>query len=90
MLWQKSFLNYESTYDLSDVQASMNDRKTAARPFDTIHDVLPSLSLVQSLRNGRNAPIWRHRVPTHMILSGTDGLNEFRTARVTRTPSLFQ
>ena len=27
----------------------MYDRKTAARPFDTIHDILRSLSLVQSI-----------------------------------------
>ena len=31
-------------------------RKTAARPFDTIHDILRSLSLVQSLLKGRNSP----------------------------------
>ena len=27
-----------------------------ARPFDTIHDILPCLSLTQSLLKGRNAP----------------------------------
>ena len=53
----------------------MYDRKNAARPFDTIHDILRSLSLVNSLLKGRNAPIWRKRVPTHMRLSVTDGLN---------------
>ena len=37
----------------------MYDRKTAARPFDTIHDNLRSLSLVQFLLQGRNSPIWR-------------------------------
>ena len=51
------FLNFESTCDLTDVQASMYERKTAARPFDTIHDILRSLSLVQSLLKGRNMPI---------------------------------
>ena len=53
------FLNCESTCDLADVPASIYDRKTAARPFDTIHDILRCLSLAQSLLKGRNAPIWR-------------------------------
>ena len=35
------------------------DRKTAARPFDTIHDILRSLSLAQALLKRRNSPIWR-------------------------------
>ena len=70
------FLNCESTCDLADVPASIYDRKTAARPFDTIHDILRCLSLAQSLLKGRNAPIWRKRAPTHMTLSGTDGLTE--------------
>ena len=33
---------------------------------------------MQSLLKGRNAQIWRMRAPTHMRLSGTDGL--IRTA----------
>ena len=37
----------------------MYDRKTAAWPFDTIHDILRSFSLAQSLLKGRNSPIWR-------------------------------
>ena len=32
----------------------MYDRKTAARPFDTFHDILRSLSLVKSLLKGSN------------------------------------
>ena len=36
---------------------SLYDWKTAARPFDTIHDILRSLTLAQSLLKGRNAPI---------------------------------
>ena len=58
-------------------RCSMYDRKNAARPFDTIHDILRCLSLVQSLPKGRNALIWRQRMPTHMILSGTDRLRHF-------------
>ena len=69
------FPNYESTFGLTDVPASIYDRKTAARPFDTIHDILRSLSLVQSLLKDRNSPNWRHRAPTHMNLSGTEGLS---------------
>ena len=33
-----------------------------------------SLSLAQSLLKGANAPIWRQWEPTHMRLSGTEGL----------------
>ena len=55
-------------YDLTDVP-SLYDRKTAARPFDTIHDNLRYLSLVQSLLKGRNASLWCLREPTHMRLS---------------------
>ena len=58
-------------------RCSMYDRKNAARPFDTIHDILRSLSLVQSLPKGWNALIWRQPMPTHMILSGTDRLRHF-------------
>ena len=34
------FLNCESTCDLTDVAASMYDRKTVTQPFDTFNDVL--------------------------------------------------
>ena len=36
----QTFLNSESSCDLTDAPASMYDRKTAAGPFDTIHDIL--------------------------------------------------
>ena len=45
--------------DFSQASASMYDIKTAAQPFDTIHDILRSLSLLQSLLKGRNSPNWR-------------------------------
>ena len=61
----------ESTCDLTDFQASIYDRKIDARPFDTIHDILRCLSLVQFLLEDRNAPIWRKREPTHIRLSGS-------------------
>ena len=67
------FLNCESTCDSKDVQASIYDRKTADRPFDTIHDILRCLSLVKSLLKIRNAPSWRKREPAYMRLSGTEG-----------------
>ena len=55
----QTFLNRESTCDSKDVAASMYDRKTAARTFDTTHGILRSLSLAQTLFKGWNAPIWR-------------------------------
>ena len=53
---------------------SIYDIKMNAQPFDTIHDILRWLSLVQPLQEDRNAPIWRKREPTHMRLSRTDRL----------------
>ena len=46
---------------LTDVSASNYNRKTDARPFDTIHDILRCLSLVQSLIKCRNASIYRNQ-----------------------------
>ena len=60
------FLNCGRTCDLTDDTASIYDRKTAARHFDTIHDILRALSLAQSLLKGRNAPVSR---------SGNRGVN---------------
>ena len=71
------FLNCESKFDLTDVPSSIHDRKVDARRFDTIHVILRCLGLAQALLKGRNAPNWRKRAPTHMTLSGTDGLNHF-------------
>ena len=48
-----------------------------ARPFDTIHDILECLSLIQSLLEGQNASIWRKREPTHMSRSRTDRLSRY-------------
>ena len=48
------FLNGESTCNLTDVPASIYDKKT--RRLDTILDILLSLSFAQALFNGRNAP----------------------------------
>ena len=78
------FLNCERTYGLTEVPASIYDRKPDARCFDTIHNILRCLSPAQSLLKGRNAPIWRQREPTHMRLPGTDGLNNFQPYRVHR------
>ena len=64
------FLNCESTFDLTDVPALIYDRLKGARPFDTIHEILRCLSLVQTPPRGRNAPIW----DCHVRLSGTDRL----------------
>ena len=61
----------EIKLNITDVPASIYDRKTAARPFDTIHDILQSLSLVQSLLSGRNASNFK----AHMGLPGIDGLS---------------
>ena len=40
-------LNFDSTFDLTDVPASIYDLKTATRHFDTIHDIPRSLSPAQ-------------------------------------------
>ena len=52
-------LNCERTYGLTEVPASIYDRKTDARRFDTIHDILRCRSPAESLVQGRNAPVWR-------------------------------
>ena len=51
------FFICESTWNLTDGSPSIYDGKTAARPVDTIHDILRSLSPVQSLLEGRNADL---------------------------------
>ena len=56
---QLIFLNCKRMCDLTDVLASIYDRKMDARPFDTIHDILRCLSFVQSLFKDENTPIWR-------------------------------
>ena len=53
------FYNSESTCESTDVPTSINDRKSAVRPFDTINEILRSFSLVQSLLKGQNALILR-------------------------------
>ena len=45
-----------------------------ARAFDTIRDILRSLSLARCLLRGRYAPICRQWAQTHIKLSRTDGL----------------
>ena len=50
-----TFLLCESTCDLTDVPPLMYDRKTAARHFDNMRDILRSLSLPQYLLQGQNA-----------------------------------
>ena len=50
-------------------------RTPTVRHFETIQDILQSLSLVESLLKGRNAPIWLQRDPTHKRLSVTEGLS---------------
>ena len=49
----------EFTFHLTDVPASIYDRKMDARPFHTAHNILGCLSFVQSLFKDRNTPIWR-------------------------------
>ena len=71
------FLKCKSTSDLTDIPALIYDRKTVARRFDTIYNILRPPSLVQSLLTGQNAPIGRKLEPTHMRLSGTDGLKNY-------------
>ena len=68
------FLNCKRMSDLKGIPASNYDRKTDIQPFGTIRDIQRCLSLVHSLFKGRNAPIWCKWEPTHLRLSGTDGL----------------
>ena len=51
-------VSYALVSDCAKLIASIYDRKTAARPFDTTYDILRYLSLVQSHPKDRNAPIW--------------------------------
>ena len=44
----QTFLNCESTGDFTNIPALIYHGKTEARPFDTIHDILRSLSLLQT------------------------------------------
>ena len=53
--------NCESTFDTMAVSAKISERKIDARRFDSIHDILRSISLTQSLLKGRNTPIWRQQ-----------------------------
>ena len=53
-----SFFNCESTRILTKFQAVIYDRKTPARHFDFIHDILLCLSLVQSLLKDAKKQIW--------------------------------
>ena len=51
------FSNWESTCDLADFPASNYGRKTAARRFDTIHDIRRFPRPAQSLLKDRNTRI---------------------------------
>ena len=64
------FLSCERTRDSTEVQASIYDRKAAARHLDTIQE-----TSVQSLLKGRNVLILCQRGATHLRLSGTRVLN---------------
>ena len=72
-MWEVNYLKWYLTY----ISAGKHDLKTDARRFDTIDNILRSLTIAQSLKD-RKTPIWRQREPTyimgHMRLSGTDGL----------------
>ena len=74
MIFMADSFNCESTGDLTDTTASIYDRKTAARPFDTINDIFRSLSLVQTLLKDRKTPIRRQQERTHMRQPETDVL----------------
>ena len=52
--------------------AQLHDIKIAVSLFENIRDILRSLSLVQSLFGGLNAPIWYRWEPTHMRRSRTE------------------
>ena len=50
---------FKYPYMIDEKWPSNYDRKMDALPFDTIHDILRCLSLMQSLLKDRNGPIWR-------------------------------
>ena len=62
-------------FNLTGFLASIYDRTTAVGRFDTITDIVRSLSHAQSLLKDRNVPTWRKWEPTHMRLLGIDGIN---------------
>ena len=65
----QTFLIFVSTCNLTDIQVSMYDRKIMARPFDTIHDIIRSHSLVQSLSKDRNDIVGNRRVKCGKLVS---------------------
>ena len=67
-------VNFTITWPLWIVRVSIFDIKMDAQSFDTIHDILRCLRLMQYLLKRRNAQTWRMREPTHMRLSVTGGL----------------
>ena len=91
----QTFFNYESTCDSTDLPASICDRKTAARPFDAIHDILKSLSLAQSLLKGQNTQVLRignRRVKRAILpdlVSGAPGINFQKKNRLFRFENLW-
>ena len=65
------FSNSEITCALTNVATSYFGRKTAARRFYLIHNILRSLTRTQSLLRGRNASIWRSgNRGSKIVLSG--------------------
>ena len=74
------FLSFESTSNLTDFPSSIYDIKSAAQPFDTIHDILRSLSLAKFLLKDRNASIWRieNREVKPLWRGGKEGLSNLK------------
>ena len=73
---------------MTDVKPRIYGRKTAARPFDIIHDIPQSLSLAQSLLKGQKAPICTSGT-LHMTLSGTNGLKLSINSQTSRFLKIF-
>ena len=51
-IMEQFFLIFESTFDSTNLLASIKYRKTAARSSDTIHDIIKFLSLARCLLKG--------------------------------------
>ena len=57
---------------MTDLPASIYDKKTTARRFDTLNLILRSISFAQSLLKDQNGQIWRighRRVKPHLFIS---------------------
>ena len=73
-LWYSWHYFFQSWCSRLELPAWYHDTKIAVRPFDTIYDILRSLSFMQSLLKGQDKQIWCQRKSPDLSLLRTDGL----------------